>query len=113
MAPRIVNLAEWRAHLFARLRRQIEVTADPALSELMRELSSYPNASADGTNVADRDYADVVGPLRFVSPAGILSFISTTTVFGTPVDITLSELAPKSFFSSGCSDRGNLTAACR
>ena len=31
MAPRIANLAEWRAHLLARLRRQIEVTADPVL----------------------------------------------------------------------------------
>jgi transcriptional regulator with XRE-family HTH domain len=98
VAPRIANLAEWRAHLFTRLRRQIEVTADPALSELMRELSSYPSGSAEGTNVADRDYAGVVVPLRFVSPAGILSFISTTTVFGTPVDITLSELALESFF---------------
>jgi transcriptional regulator with XRE-family HTH domain len=98
VAPRIANLAEWRAHLFARLRRQIEVTADPVLSELMRELSEYPSASADGPNLAERDYAGVVVPLRFVSPAGILSFISTTTVFGTPVDITLSELALESFF---------------
>ena len=37
-------------------------------------------------------------PLRFVSPDGILRFISTTTVFGTPVDNTLSELALESFF---------------
>jgi transcription regulator MmyB-like protein len=96
VAPRIVNLAEWRAHLFARLRRQIEVTADLALSELMRELSAYPNASADGTNVAHRDYAGVVVPLRFVSLASILSFISTTTVFGTPVDITLYVRFPRS-----------------
>ena len=28
----------------------------------------------------------------------VLSFISTTTVFGTPVDITLSELALETFF---------------
>jgi len=98
VAPRIVNLAEWRAHLFARLRHQIELTADPMLSELMRELSEYPSTGGEGPNVAERDYAGVVVPLRFVSPAGILSFISTTTVFGTPVDITLSELALESFF---------------
>ncbi len=29
---------------------------------------------------------------------GVLSFISTTTVFGTPIDVTLSELALESFF---------------
>jgi len=28
----------------------------------------------------------------------VLSFLSTTTVFGTPVDVTLSELALESFF---------------
>ena len=30
--------------------------------------------------------------------AGLLSFGSTTMVFGTPVDITLSELAVETFF---------------
>ena len=42
LAPRIVNLAEWRAHLLERLRRQNETFADPALEELERELRSYP-----------------------------------------------------------------------
>jgi hypothetical protein len=36
--------------------------------------------------------------LRFVTDAGVLSFFSTTTIFGTPVDITLSEIALESFF---------------
>ena len=42
VAPRIVNLEEWRSHLLARLRRQIDVSADPVLRELFDELSSYP-----------------------------------------------------------------------
>ena len=42
LAPRIVNLAEWRAHLLERLRRQNETFADPVLEELERELRSYP-----------------------------------------------------------------------
>src|ERR1700733_12181883 len=29
LAPRILNLAEWRGHLLSRLRRQIDLTADP------------------------------------------------------------------------------------
>jgi hypothetical protein len=40
----------------------------------------------------------VVLPLRLATPAGPLSLISTTTVFGTPVEVTLSELALETFF---------------
>jgi hypothetical protein len=42
-------------------------------------------------------------PLQLITEAGILSFFSTTTVFGTPVDITLSELALESFFPADAS----------
>jgi transcriptional regulator with XRE-family HTH domain len=100
LAPRIVNLAEWRGHLLARLRRQIDVSADPILVELMTELRSYPvsNAARKGASASDQDYAGVVVPLRLVMKNRVLSFFSTTAVFGTPVDITLSELALESFF---------------
>ena len=37
-------------------------------------------------------------PLQFRTPAGVLSLLSTITVFGTPVDITLAELALETFF---------------
>jgi hypothetical protein len=40
----------------------------------------------------------VVVPFRLATGEGILSFFSTTMVFGTPGDITLSELALESFF---------------
>lgn len=103
VAPRIANLAEWRAHALDRLRQQVEVTADPVLADLLAELRGYPApeepAGAPGSEQAgDAPYAGVVVPLRFVTEAGILSFFSTTTVFGTPVDVTLSELAVESFF---------------
>src|SRR3954470_15613469 len=42
LAPRIANLPEWREHLLARLRHQIDLTADPVLVELMRELKTFP-----------------------------------------------------------------------
>jgi transcriptional regulator with XRE-family HTH domain len=96
LAPRIANLAEWRLHLLARLRRQVEVTGDPVLEELFNELSSYP-APGEGAG-ENEEYAAVAVPFRLVTEQGILSFISATTVFGTPVDITLSELALESFF---------------
>jgi transcriptional regulator with XRE-family HTH domain len=96
MAPRIANLGEWRAHIFARLRRQIDLSGDPVLADLLGELRGYP---APGGDAAPTDRpAAVVVPLRFVSPAGMLDFVSTTMVFGTPLDITLSELALEMFF---------------
>jgi transcriptional regulator with XRE-family HTH domain len=97
LAPRIVNLAEWRAHLFARLRRQIDVSADPVLIALLDELEKYPAPAADGRE-RRHDASSVVVPFRLAVDGAILSFISTTTVFGTPIDITLSELALESFF---------------
>jgi transcriptional regulator with XRE-family HTH domain len=99
LAPRIANLPEWRAHLLARLRRQIEVTADPALEELFGELSGYPFGAAAAEAPGDEgEHNWVAVPFRFDTGHGTLSFISTTTIFGTPVDITLSELAVESFF---------------
>lgn len=96
MAPRIVNLAEWRAHLFARLRHQIALSADQVLVQLLEELMTYP--APVGAKVHAADGGDIVVPFRLATEAGVLSFISTTTVFGTPIDITLSELALETFF---------------
>ena len=98
LAPRIANLPAWRAHLLARLRHQIELTADPALAELLRELGRYPVPGARPHPHAERDYAGVVVPFQLITDRGLLSFFSTTTVFGTPIDITLSEIALESFF---------------
>jgi len=100
LAPRIANLPEWRAHLLMRLRQQIDVTADGQLIKLLDELSGYPapgGGKVPRTTLSE-DYAGVVVPLQFMSDAGILSFFSTTTIFGTPLDVTLSELAIESFF---------------
>lgn len=101
LAPRIANLAEWRSHLLVRLGHQIDITADPILVELMNELRAYPAPSLRkpvGTAPANRDYAGLVVPFELITESGLLAFISTTTVFGTPVDITLSELALETFF---------------
>jgi transcriptional regulator with XRE-family HTH domain len=99
LVSRITNLVQWRSHLLARLQRQIAVTADPILVELFEELSSYPvpNKKQQSTTL-DMDHAGFAVPFQLATEAGVLSFLSTTTVFGTPVDITLSELAMESFF---------------
>jgi transcriptional regulator with XRE-family HTH domain len=96
LAPRTANLAQWRAHLLARLRRQIDLTADPALVALLAELEAYP--APRRAPVPESSIDGVAVPLRLATDWGTLSLFSTTMVFGTPVDITLSELAVESFF---------------
>lgn len=97
LAPRIANLGEWRAHLLFRLRRQVELTADPVLIELLQEVSAYPLRPDKSTQVKGVEH-DIAVPFRIKTPHGLLSFFSMTTVFGTPVDVMLSELALELFF---------------
>ena len=93
MAPRIANLPEWRAHLLARLHRQAEATGDPRLFTLYAELEAYPGGQATRP-----DRADVVVPLRYRAARAELSFLSITAVIGTPMDVTVEELAIESFY---------------
>jgi transcriptional regulator with XRE-family HTH domain len=97
LAPRIDNLAEWRAHLLARLQQQIDRSGDARLVALHAELAAYP---APAQNAAAHDDGGIAVALRLRLPglAAPLSLISTTTVFGTPVDVTLSELALECFY---------------
>jgi len=97
LAPRIVNLGQWRAHLLHRLHQLVAAQADPVLVALTEELQAYPAPPYDATHALSAD-PQVFVPLQLQSPAGVLSFISTITVFGTPHDITLSELAMETFF---------------
>jgi len=95
LAPRTVNLAEWCGHLLERLHRQCEATADPELIKLYNDLKAYPIPARSGPLPPDNNVAI---PLKLRHNGDVLSFISTTMVFGTPVDITLSELALETFF---------------
>ena len=98
LASRIVNFAQWRAHILSRLRRQVDISADPVLDALCAELTAYPIPSGTAAATDASHYGDVIIPLRLATEVGVLSFLSTTTIFGTPVDVTLSEIALESFF---------------
>lgn len=98
LASRIVNLGQWREHLFERLRQQIHATGDPVLQELLEELRGYPVPEGAGDTQLEGELLGVAMPFRFRTQFGVLNFISTTTVFGTPVDVTLQELALETFF---------------
>ena len=97
MAPRIANLGEWRAHLLGRLRRQVALTADPALAELHEELRTYPCDQPE-PEIEVPGPGDVVVPLRLRHGGRELSFLSIMATFGTPLDVTVAELAIESFF---------------
>ena len=107
VAPRIANLGQWRAHLLHRLGQQTAATGDGTLLALREELAAYPAPAHD----EDDDPGSVIVPLRIRTALGELSFLSTTTVFGTPVEVTLSELAIESFFPADAPTGERLRAA--
>jgi transcriptional regulator with XRE-family HTH domain len=102
LAPQIVNFAEWRGHILERLDRQIAQSADEGLMALRAELTGYPDAGGSNDN---HSYNPVAVPLVLDTIGGRMSFISTTTVFGTPVDVTLSEIAIEAFLPADAQTR--------
>lgn len=95
LAPQIVNHGDWRAHILHRIDLQIEASGDAGLIALHDELAGY------AVEANDNDAGPISGiavPLILDTVAGQISFVSTVTIFGTPVDITLSELAIEAFF---------------
>ncbi|MFV2108653.1 helix-turn-helix transcriptional regulator [Micromonospora sp. LOL_015] len=95
LAPHIVNLGQWRAHLLHRLRRQVEASGDPMLVELEEELSGYPGDDSDGEPIL---VDNIVAPLRVRRGGRVLSMFTTVATFGTPLDITVAELSIESFY---------------
>ncbi|WP_024804880.1 helix-turn-helix domain-containing protein [Nocardia sp. BMG51109] len=95
LAPRIRNLAEWRGHLFERLQRQIEITGSDHLRALLAEVRDYPGGEHP-PGLPEPEQAVV--PLRLCHNGTELAFLSAMTVFGTPMNVTVAELAIESFF---------------
>jgi transcriptional regulator with XRE-family HTH domain len=109
MAPRIVNLDEWRAHLLGRLRRQVALTADPGLAALYDELRAYPCDQPEPESELPGP-GDLVVPLRVRHGDRELAFFSTVATFGTPLDVTVAELAIESFFPADAATAAILRA---
>ncbi|MHA7774115.1 helix-turn-helix domain-containing protein [Roseibium sp. M-1] len=99
IAPRILNLNEWREHILMRLAHEIDRSADPKLAALRDELAAMPvEPQTDPAPAGPAADNRIAIPLRLQGPNGPLNFLSTTTVFGTAVDVTLSEVAIEAFF---------------
>lgn len=97
LAPHIVNLGEWRAHLLSKVRRQIMRTGEPELVQLYEELRAYPCDQPEPV-IEIPGPGDIVVSLRIRHMGQELVFFSTIAAFGTPLDITAAELAIESFF---------------
>jgi transcriptional regulator with XRE-family HTH domain len=95
LAPRILNLGDWRGHLLKRLARTLQLTGDEELAALYEELLGYPgpvSATAPEANA-------IMVELHLAAPHGDeLHFFSTITTFGTAADVTVSELSVEAFF---------------
>ncbi len=98
MASRIVNFAAWRQHVIAELRRQLEARPDPGTQALLAEVTVYPSPPSRIATEVEEGAQRYATPLKIATDAGIVSFLSTITVFGTPTDVTLSELALEMLF---------------
>ena len=96
LAPRIVNLGEWRELMLSRLAREAVASGDPALAALHDELAAYPDGKT-GSGV-DAAFGEIAVPFRLRHGDTELAFLSTLTTFGTAVDVTLAELSIESFF---------------
>lgn len=104
LAPRIINLREWRHHVLERLRRLNDGHADRELHLLEEELNAYPAGPAGQLGKA-QPQEDIAMTLQLRVPDGELAFITTTTVFGTPLEVSLSELALETFFPADVTTR--------
>jgi transcriptional regulator with XRE-family HTH domain len=93
MAPRIINLAQWRAHLLTQLHRRAAELGDARLLDLHEELLGYPGG--EDHTVAPHN---VVLPLRLKHGDGELSFFSISAAVSTATDVTVGELAIEMFY---------------
>lgn len=99
LAPLIVNLGQWRAHFCQRLERQLAVTGDPDLADLLEEVAAYPIPGDEPDPAPDPEAREMLGPVRFRAPGGgELSFFGMFATFDTPFEVTSSELAMELLF---------------
>jgi transcriptional regulator with XRE-family HTH domain len=112
LAPRIVNFTQWRTHMLERVQRQVHRTADSRLEALLAELRGlpFPPGQDQDEPAPGPEVPGMVIPLRLRTEQGVLSFLYTTTLFGTPLDVTLSEIGIESFFPADAETAAAMTS---
>ncbi|MGA5761449.1 helix-turn-helix domain-containing protein [Nonomuraea bangladeshensis] len=105
LAPHIVNLAQVRALLRTRIARQLATAPDPELTALYEELLA-PHAGDAGQPAG----SEIAIPMIFRFGGRELRLFSTTTTFGTPMDITLDEVSIESYYPTDADSAAYFTA---
>jgi transcriptional regulator with XRE-family HTH domain len=101
LGPKVANFRQWHAHVLDNLRRQILSSDDQVLVDLYRELKAYASPTASSSSGADcalEEWHSLVVPFQLATEAGVLSFYSTRTIFGAPLDVALAELSLECFY---------------
>jgi transcriptional regulator with XRE-family HTH domain len=101
LAAATVNFEEWTTYLLRQLRRTIVLTGDEALIALESEVLAYPNVApvVRRATISGGEEQRILVPFVLAADGGAeLSFFTTLTTFGTPLDVTLDELAIELFF---------------
>jgi len=97
LAPRIRNLREWRGHLLDQMRRQIALRRSESLRKLYEEVAAYPLPESDDSPEQADPVPHFALPMRIEHEGRTLSFVSSTSTFNTPMDVTVAELAIETF----------------
>lgn len=96
LAPRILNLREWRADLLAQMERQIALVRSAELRALYEEVAGYPvpdGAAGEADRCAPSSSVPFALPLVIEHGEQVLSFVASIATFNTPMDVTVAELA--------------------
>lgn len=107
LAPHVINFADYADDVLRQLRRDVERSADPNLAALLAEVTNYPNVRALGPP-GPPGPASVVIPVRLRHPLGELSLFTAIATFGTPVDVTVAEMAIETFFPANAETASRL-----
>lgn len=117
LAPRLHNLDELRIALLGRLHREVLITGNDELGELLDELRDLPRVeqqvggnAGESTDAGEATRAgpprdeplpveggELYVPFRLRVDGQELAFFTTIATFGTPIDITLAELSIEVF----------------
>jgi len=97
LAPAILNFSAWRTHAFGIIKHRAEATDDPRLVALLNEVQGYQYCHSRMIEPVVAKEAFAI-PLQLATPRGDISLVTTSMVFGSPRDVTVSELAIECLF---------------
>lgn len=95
LAPYLVNLPQWRESVLSSLRRGAEARGDEEMFALHDELAAYEVTGGPVERGADGGHVFV--PMVVRVGDDLLTFLSIISTFGTPLDVTVEELAIETF----------------